>query len=183
MGGRNVGINMRGCRIAVIFALASLLLVVAAPVLADTGDHRTMHDNDTDKDRRERGIEFNREVRERNDRLDFRETCTGAVFHPLADVDVDSGSIVGGPYSGWPVVVVSESGHGLPVGADMAIPANYVPFSVGPVGGLGPPFSAPALVRFALVQRVSTSEIFSADPGTLVLLVRPDIISPDSCRR
>src|SRR5439155_6184469 len=116
-------------------ALASLLLVVAAPVLADGGDHRTMHDNDNDKDRdrRERGAEFNREVRERNDRLDFRESCTGAAFHPLADVDVNTGSIVGGSYSGWPVVVVSESSHGLPVGADMAIPANYVPFSIGPV--------------------------------------------------
>jgi hypothetical protein len=182
----NVGISGKWHRIAAIFALASLLLVVAAPVAADGGDQRTMHDNDNDKDkdRRERGAEFNREVRERNDRLDFRESCTGAVFHPLADVDVNSGSIVGGPYSGWPVVVVSEAGHGLPLGADTAVPTTYVPLSIGPSGGLGqatPPI--PALARFALVQRVSASQTFTTDQGDLILLVRSDIISPDSCRR
>jgi hypothetical protein len=183
-----VGIERKWCRIAAILALASLLLGIAAPVAADSGDRQTTHDHDNDngkdKDRRERGAEFNREVRDRNDALDFRETCTGAAFHPLADVDVDSGSIVGGPYNGWPVVVVSEAGHSLPLGVDIAVPTSYVPFVVGPSGGLGqaiPPI--PALVRFALVQQVSASQIFTTGSNDLVLLARSDLVSPDSCRR
>src|SRR5690349_12744756 len=101
MGGESVGITMSR-RGAAIFAWVSLFLIVAAPVAADSGDRGQMHDHDNDRHTTERrGKDLNPRVHERDDQPEVREICSAA-FHPLTDVDVNSGTIVGGPYDGWP---------------------------------------------------------------------------------
>ena len=97
---------------------------------------------------------------------------------------MSSGSIVGGPYNGWPVVVVSAAGQGLPIGMDVAVPPNAVPFVLSADGGLGlgraiP--SIPALARFQVVQRTLAGATFDADRQSLVLLAQPGIIATESC--
>ena len=114
------------------------------------------------------------------------ERCSQSIFRVASDVDVSSGSIVGGPYSGWPVVVVSDAGQGLPVGMDVAVPPNVVPFGAMVNAGLGlgqavP--SIPALTHFQVTQQVLAGGTFDTARQSLILLARPDIIAFDSCQQ
>lgn len=146
-----------------------LVIILAAPVAADDNG-APMSDND-----REMGA-----------------ACSQNVFRVMSDADVNIGSIVGGPYSGFPIVVVSDPGKGLPLDTPTPIPTTLIPLPVAPgrslviVGdnvGLGvnaPP--VPAFAQFPLLQRVPSNGTFGAERGTLLLLVRPAIITYDSCR-
>jgi hypothetical protein len=180
---------MMSRRIATIIVVVGLILTVAAPVAADRDD------NGHDVDQRpveqivqggpageQNGKVVNQDGRARNDQTVGQGTCA-ATFHALADLEVDRGSIVGGPYDGAPVVVVSEYGHGLPLGTQTAIPTNDARYAIGPSGGLGREIlPLPALVQIALVQQVPASATFTANPSDLILPVSPAMIALDSCQ-
>jgi hypothetical protein len=174
-----MGTSSNGRRVAVALALATLLTVVLmAPVAADN-DHRDGFDHHDVNDRRD-GFDH----RNTDNQRDMVDRCLQSAFLVASDADVSSGSIVGGPYNGWPVVVVSAAGQGLPIGMDVAVPPDAVPFSPSADGGLGlgqvlP--SIPAMARFQVVQRTLAGGTFDADRQSLVLLTQPGIIAADSC--
>ena len=176
-------------RVATIIAVVGLMVTVAAPVAADRDD------NGHDVDQRPveqvvgggstaegMGKAVNQDGRARNDQPGGQGACA-ATFHALADLEVDRGSIVGGPYDGAPVVIVSASGHGLPLNTQTALPTNDARYVIGPSGGLGQemlPF--PDLVQIALAQQVPANAIFTANPSDLIIPVGPAMIALDSCQ-
>lgn len=153
--------------LSLTLALVGVLAATMLPVAADTGssplDDAGRVSDEGQVDRR----------------------CEVDTFRVHTDADVTTGAVIGGPYSGFPVTVVSAPGTSLPLNTTVQVPSTYTPFvpttaNGTPVGGnTAVPGSLGA--TFFVRQSLHANDLFTADRGGTILTDHPDTVTLSGC--
>ena len=154
---------------SLMLALSGVLAAVALPVAADTGSSPLDNAGRVSDDQK----------------VDSR--CQVVTYRVLADADVMMGTVVGGPYSGFPVTVVTVPGTGnFALNTIVQVPSTYTPFvptmaNGTPAGGWNDAAPGSFGAIFFARQSLHANDLFTADRGGTILTSRPDALVLSGC--
>lgn len=115
--------------------------------------------------------------------------CQSSAFRVLTAADVTLGTLIGGPYNGFPVVIVEPTGTGgVPLNVATAVPAAYTRYlpttaSGATVGGFvdgGAISVAPYAVFFAK-QSLPPGSLYATDRNARTYTATPDLVALSGC--